>query len=554
MLLANRYQTVRALGEGGFGQTFLAEDTQMPSRRICVIKQLKPVTTEAGAYQVIQDRFQREAAILEKLGENHPQIPRLYAYFNEAGQFYLVQEWIEGETLEQLVNRKALFTENSVRKILLDLLPVLEFIHAQGMIHRDIKPENIILRNSNQEPVLIDYGAVRETMGTVFNSRGNPTSSIVIGTPGYMPSEQAAGRPIPSSDLYSLGLTAIYLLTGRSPQLLETDPQTGEILWQQNTPQLSPELAAILTKMVHSHPRDRYASATQLRAVLESPTSTVPSPQIYQASTEVGTVMLASNPSSVVSTSSPQRDRSKLITAGIVGGGLLAAAGTVSFFLNRDHYVPTPPPMVRSTIASPNPTEKPFTEASPSPVERLGVRAASPEPSPVASSSPKPSPTDNNPPGKAISVPLVLKGIAGGQVKVYAQPSTRSNSPHYGLTGDQVIATRLTDNDTQESWYYVKFPSGAEGWIQAEQTDSVKDPAETSQFPREGRLLGETIGSRVNIRSAPSTTASAPSYGLVGDRVVVLEQTLGKDDRTWYFVEFPASKTRGWVREDFMGM
>lgn len=556
MLLANRYQIVRTLGEGGFGQTFLAEDTQMPSRRICVIKQLKPVTTEAGVYQVIQDRFQREAAILEKLGENHLQIPRLYAYFNDAGQFYLVQEWIEGETLEQLVDRKALFTENSVRKILLDLLPVLEFIHAQGMIHRDIKPENIILRNSNQEPVLIDYGAVRETMGTVFNSRGNPTSSIVIGTPGYMPSEQAAGRPIPSSDLYSLGLTAIYLLTGRSPQLLETDPQTGEILWQQNASQLSPEFAAILTKMVRSHPRDRYASATQLRAVLESPTSTISSTQIHQASTEVGTVMLASNSSSVVSASSTQPDRSKLITAGIVGGGLLAAVGTVSFFLSRDPHVLTLPPIVRSTIASPNPTGKPFTETSPSPspVESPGVRAASPKPSPITSSSPKPSPTDNNPPGEVISVPLVLKGIAGGQVKVYAQPSTRSNSPHYGLTGDQVIATRLAENDTQELWYYVKFPSGAEGWIQAEQTDSVKDPAEISQFPREGRLLGETIGSRVNIRSAPSTTASTPSYGLVGDRVVVLEQTLGEDDRTWYFVEFPASKARGWVREDFVGM
>ncbi|MEO0771179.1 MAG: serine/threonine-protein kinase, partial [Cyanobacteria bacterium J06649_4] len=265
MLINNRYQVLRTLGEGGFGHAYLAEDTQMPSQRKCVIKQLKPITTSPEVYEVVKDRFQREAAILEQLGENHPQIPRLYAYFTEDQKFYLVQEWIEGQTLESVSLPMA---EKAVLDIVLSLLPVLDFVHTSGIIHRDLKPDNIILRADTQQPVLIDFGAVRETMSTVMNSRQNPTSSIVIGTPGFMPSEQAAGRPIPSSDLYSLGLTAIYLLTGQMPQSLPSDPQTGELIWQQAASHVSPRLVAILDKAVRSHPRDRYSSAQQMLSAL----------------------------------------------------------------------------------------------------------------------------------------------------------------------------------------------------------------------------------------------------------------------------------------------
>ncbi|MBE9010527.1 serine/threonine protein kinase, partial [Pseudanabaenaceae cyanobacterium LEGE 13415] len=320
MLLANRYQIIRMLGEGGFGQTFLAEDIQMPSKRICVIKQLKPMATESAIYQVVQERFQREAAILERLGENHSQIPKLYAYFSHEGKFYLVQEWIEGETLEARVAQQGRLSEAEVRNILITLLPVLELIHNQGMIHRDIKPENIILRHLDRTPVLIDFGAVRETMGTVYNSRGNPTSSIVIGTPGYMPPEQAAGRPIPSSDLYSLGLTAIYLLTGRMPQTFDTDPQTGEILWQQSAPNLSPDFAAVLNQMVRSHPRDRFSSAAEVRSALESPLqATLPPAQ----PSEVHTAVIHSRPSTVSPDMPQNSDRTRLILAAVAGGGLL---------------------------------------------------------------------------------------------------------------------------------------------------------------------------------------------------------------------------------------
>jgi serine/threonine protein kinase len=275
MLIKNQYRVMKTLGEGGYGQVYLAEDTRMPPGRQCVIKQMKPVATGPGVYQIVQERFQREAVTLEKLGENNRQVPRLYAYFSENQKFYLVQEWIEGQTLAALVKAKGPQRESVVRTIVMALLPVLDYIHSKGVIHRDIKPENIILRaglsDVEDQPVLIDFGAVRETMGTRVDSHNSPISSIVIGTPGYMASEQAAGKPIPSSDLYSLGLVAIYLLTGLTPQLLKRDPQTGEIVLPDKVGQASKPLAAVIACSIRSHAHDRYSSANEMLAALNSP-------------------------------------------------------------------------------------------------------------------------------------------------------------------------------------------------------------------------------------------------------------------------------------------
>ncbi|MDF5725424.1 MAG: YARHG domain-containing protein [Rhizonema sp. PD37] len=324
MLLNNRYRSVQTLGSGGFGETFLAEDTQMPSLRRCVIKQLKPIHHNPQIYQLVQQRFQREAAILEELGGNSNQIPALYAYFQLDGLFYLVQEWIEGDTLTAKMRQQGLFTESLVQKILIDLLSVLEYIHSQGIIHRDIKPDNIIMRYKDGKPVLIDFGAVRETMGTEVNSQGNPTSSIVIGTPGYMSSEQAMGKPVYASDLYSLGLTAIYLLTGKSPQTLETDSQTGEINWRRNT--VSASFAAVLDKAIAYHPRDRTRSTKEMLEALQSlatPTihtlSSLPSPITVQQKTAV--TLLPSHQS--------------LVKKGILFSGLIAGALTSVFLLTQ---------------------------------------------------------------------------------------------------------------------------------------------------------------------------------------------------------------------------
>ena len=269
-LLNKRYRILETLGRGGFGETYLAEDTHMPSGRKCVIKQLKPVVEQPRIPLWMKERFQREAAILEELGEGHTQIPRLYAYFSEEDKFYLVQEWIEGQTLAEKWSSTGNLNAEQVIGILVELLPVLDYIHERRIIHRDIKPENIILRDRNLIPVLIDFGAVKEAMATVVSPKQSSAFSVSIGTPGYMPSEQAAGRPAYSSDLYSLGLTAIFLLSGKSPQDLEADPRTGEIIWQKHIPNLDPKLAAILDKAIRFHPRDRFSSAREMLAALES--------------------------------------------------------------------------------------------------------------------------------------------------------------------------------------------------------------------------------------------------------------------------------------------
>jgi serine/threonine-protein kinase len=284
MLLNDRYRVIRTLGSGGFGETYLAEDSQMPSNRRCVIKQLRAIENNPQIYQLVQERFQREAAILEDLGSASDQIPTLYAYFQANGIFYVVQELIEGDTLTTKFQQQGLFSESAIREILINLLPVLEYVHSKHIVHRDIKPDNIIIRHRDHKPVLIDFGAVRESMGTVMNSQGQATSSIVIGTPGFMPSEQAAGRPVYSSDLYSLGMTAIYLLTGKQPQELETDTRSGEIVWHQYALNVSPTLASILDKAIAYHPRERYTSAREmLDALLLGSANSIPTVPYNQA-------------------------------------------------------------------------------------------------------------------------------------------------------------------------------------------------------------------------------------------------------------------------------
>ncbi|WP_408648833.1 serine/threonine protein kinase [Tumidithrix elongata] len=268
-LLDNRYRVLQVLGGGGFGETFLAEDTKMPSNRRCVIKQLKPIADDPKMYKLLQDRFQREAAILEDLGELHLYIPKLYASFTENGKFYLVQEWIDGQTLTAKLKSEGELDEATVKTILASILQILDYVHGKGIIHRDIKPDNIILRASDRHPVLIDFGAVKETVSTGINPK-QVVSSIIIGTPGFMASEQAAGRPFFASDIYSLGLTAIYMLTGKLPQELGTDTHTGEVCWHEYASQVSLGLKATIDRAIQFHPRDRFTSAKEMLSALQS--------------------------------------------------------------------------------------------------------------------------------------------------------------------------------------------------------------------------------------------------------------------------------------------
>ena len=267
-LINNLYRSLHSLGEGGFGKTFLAEDTHKPSRARCVIKQLKPVVSRSEVFAIIQQRFGREAAVLESLGSSHSQIPDLYAYFEEHSHFYLVQEWMEGSPLSEV--SRIPWSEQQIHRLLVDTLEVLVHVHNQNIIHRDIKPDNIILRRKDQRPCLIDFGAVKEVMSTVLDENNHhQKSSLAIGTPGFMAPEQAIGRPTFASDLYSLGMSALYLLTGHSPLEFQTDQTTGEVLWHQYAPHIPAHLRDVIDRAIQPYGQARFMNAADMLEVLQ---------------------------------------------------------------------------------------------------------------------------------------------------------------------------------------------------------------------------------------------------------------------------------------------
>jgi serine/threonine-protein kinase len=266
-LLDGRYQVLRVLGTGGFGQTFIAQDTRRPGSPICVVKHLKPASNDTKFLKIAQRLFQSEAETLEKLGD-HDQIPRLLAYFEENREFYLVQEFIEGHPLTEELPSGYRWTEGQVVALLRDVLGVLAFLHSKGAIHRDIKPDNIIRRHSDNKFVLVDFGAVKQIRTPIAAAPGHTSLTIAVGTPGYMPSEQGQGKPRPSSDIYALGVVGIQALTGLQPSQLDDDPETGDLLWKPYA-QVSPELAAILSKMVKCYFRERYVSAADALKALQ---------------------------------------------------------------------------------------------------------------------------------------------------------------------------------------------------------------------------------------------------------------------------------------------
>jgi serine/threonine protein kinase len=268
-LLGGRYQITSVLGSGSFGQTYLAIDSHRPIRTECVVKHLKPASTDASFLPTARELFKREAQTLERLG-HHDQIPRLLAYFEQQQEFYLVQDFIAGQVLRLELPLGCGWTEIAVVQMLQDVLGVLEFVHACGVIHRDIKPDNLIRRQSDQQLVLIDFGAVKEmrislSSGTIIAEQTGAT--IAIGTPGYMPPEQAQGRPCANSDIYALGMIAIQALTGLPPAQLQQDYQ-GAWLWQDRV-QVSEGLRLIINRMVRSQWQVRYQSATEVLDALQ---------------------------------------------------------------------------------------------------------------------------------------------------------------------------------------------------------------------------------------------------------------------------------------------
>ncbi|MBC1223269.1 serine/threonine protein kinase [Nostoc sp. UCD121] len=266
-LLAGHYQVLKVLGAGGFGQTYVAQDIHRPGNPTCVVKHLKPANTEPAFLEAARHLFAKEAEALEQLG-HHAHIPRLLAYFEENEEFYLVQELIDGNLLSTELLPGYHWSESQVVQLLREILDILDFVHSNGVIHRDVKPNNIIRRQQDNKLVLVDFGVVKQINMQLTTAQSQMSTSVVVGTLGYMPPEQLRGKPRFSSDIYALGIIAIQALTGLNHQQLREDA-SGEVEWYSYA-QVSPELAGILSKMVRYHFQERYESAKEVLAALET--------------------------------------------------------------------------------------------------------------------------------------------------------------------------------------------------------------------------------------------------------------------------------------------
>ncbi len=259
-LLAGRYEILRQLGGGGFGQTYLARDQHLPGKPFCVVKKLQPKIKSPEAWEAAKRLFESEAEVLHALG-HHEQIPHLTAHFEEARQFYLVQEYIPGWVLNQSFKQTLPIAESEVIKLIQEILTLLIFVHDNQVIHRDIKPSNLIRRESDRKIVLIDFGAVKQLAFSTFDD-----PAIIIGSSGYAPPEQLSGSSCFESDLYAVGMIGIQALTGYSPKNLQRDPHSHELFWRDQA-EVSPEFADVLDRLVRYDAKERYGSA---QAVLDA--------------------------------------------------------------------------------------------------------------------------------------------------------------------------------------------------------------------------------------------------------------------------------------------
>ncbi|MFL0605714.1 protein kinase domain-containing protein [Cylindrospermopsis raciborskii] len=359
--LSDRYVIIRQVGQGGFGRTYLAEDMNR-FREYCVLKEFSPVVQTPDAIQKAQELFEREATVLYKL--EHPQIPRFRELLpiNLEGKEYLflVQDYVQGTTYSSLLNTQqqqgVKFSETAVRQLLEQILPVLQYIHSMGVIHRDISPDNLILRNSDQLPVLIDFGGVKQVAANLASQyyqsgQNTPSSGTLLGKVGFAPPEQMqTGLVYPHSDLYALAVTVLVLLTGKMPQEI-IDTQTLQWQWRREV-RLSPLLGQVLDRMLSYKPGDRYQTANQVLDALNF--QRVSSPMSGSLTSQT---MAISQPSTPM-TSTPETTGVWTTTnIMMVTMAIFTSAGLLWWGFNN-RYQPTNTP----SVASPTPTTTPSVD------------------------------------------------------------------------------------------------------------------------------------------------------------------------------------------------
>lgn len=425
--------------------------------------------------------FNNEAQVLYNLGDRHTQIPRLLAHFEEQGEFYLVQDFVNGQDLSQEIASGRKWTEAQVISFLKDILEILAFVHQQNVIHRDIKPANII-RQPDNTLALIDFGAVKEIQ-TVVHTQSNTHLTVGIGTQGYMPLEQRAGKPRFNSDIYAVGMTAIQAITGVHPEKLPEDTQTDEVRWQEQA-KVSDRLANILNRMVKSHYRDRYQSAGEvlqdLNAVnTHSATVATKSSKSVGGSTviskETRQQSVTTKQPSVVSNPAPDELKSRRSFGFAIA---LAVMGAVAATLGATQLV--------SYLQSKKPASQPIAQTPSQPIPV-------PVETPVVSPSPLPLVTPEVSPSVSLETPVASPVLSASQNVV---PLTNSKCLSTTASGASESLTKVSEDVTigQELVTAVAVLSGQSDYIHKDRAAGaaclIASPNSNTQF----RKLTLTFG------------------------------------------------------------
>ena len=262
-LLYDRYSVLHIERTNSFNKVFFVLDTYQSPPRSCVIKIFQPIVDKFQIIQWIDREFQREANRLKQISLSNIHLPEIYTYSNNSHNYYLVRELIEGKTLQEEVEARGRFSIEEAKDILTKLLSVLSYIHQQGVIHQNIKPKNIILRQEDRVPMLINFGSIKQIVAT-YGFYGDKQIFSGSNIYGYAPSEQALGRSVPATDLYSLGLTAIYLLTGENPVDLPTESNSSHFKIPSSIANLDLNLAKVLERAISPNIGARYSSASEM--------------------------------------------------------------------------------------------------------------------------------------------------------------------------------------------------------------------------------------------------------------------------------------------------
>lgn len=362
-ILRDRYIVKHILGQGGMGRTYMAEDMER-FNELCVLKEFIPFSSSPESIKKAKELFQREASILYQV--KHPQVPEFRATFAASDRLFLVQDYVEGQTFREIslerLQHKSVFSEAEAIELLMQVLPILSYLHNRHIIHRDISPENLMLRRSDRLPVLIDFGVVKETATKLL---AHSHLATVVGKLGYAPPEQMqSGRAYPNSDLYALAATVVVLLTGREPQELFDDTS---LTWHwAQFASISDPTKQVLNKMLSFKPGDRYSNAQEVMEALEFAQASNSQAKTFAVGGQMppngitGTInapnISPQTPQKVIR--SPTRSKNNLakilLGVGVVLASGVAAWAIASIFLNSKVSTPVttpiPTPLVLTNV------------------------------------------------------------------------------------------------------------------------------------------------------------------------------------------------------------